>query len=161
MAEQLHDLVPGDTHVMMPDAPIAATRRQDVLMPRKGRDLPLMARHRPQLLATFNVPKLDFSSTNADAKKHPVVREVDAGDVGTLGGVAEVNDAARVGLPDVRRSLERNGDSVEAGPRDEVEVEVVNHAWCVENAFGLGRNFARLVGGRTSGGGECTGARGI
>jgi len=161
MAEQLHDLVPGHTHVMVPDAPIATTRRQDVLMPRKRRDLPLMARHRPQLLATLNVPKLDFSSANADAEKHPVVREVDAGDVGTFGGVAEVNDAARVGLPDVGRTLERDGDGVEAGPRDEVEVEIVDHAWCVEDAFGLGGDFAGLVGDGAGGGGECAGAGGV
>src|SRR5437588_521818 len=51
--KELHHLVPRDAHVVMPDAPIAACRAQNVSVPAERGDLRLMAGHRAQSLSRF------------------------------------------------------------------------------------------------------------
>lgn len=120
-----------------------------------------MARHRPQLLARLHVPQLHSPRAQSHTQEVPVCREIDAGDIRALGGLAHRRHYARVRLPDVGRVLERDRHGVLARPRDEVEVEVVYHARRIEHALGLRRDLARLVGGSACGARERTGTLGV
>jgi hypothetical protein len=56
MSEKLHHFMPCDTHVVMPDAPVAARRAQNMTMPAECGDLSLVPTHRAELLSSLNVP---------------------------------------------------------------------------------------------------------
>ena len=143
--KELHDLVPRNAHVVMPDAPIAACRAQDMSMPRERRDLRLMPAHRAQPLPRLDVPQFDLARANADAQERAIVRKVHRGDVCALGRLADLHHRTRVRPPDVRVLGERDRDDILHGPREEVEVEVVDHPRRVEHALRLRRNLPRPV----------------
>jgi hypothetical protein len=158
MPKELHDLVPRHTHIVMPYAPVAATRAEYMRVPRERGNLALMPAHRPELLAGLNVPELDVTCAESDAEEQAVVGEADGGDIRAVGGVADVGHGTCIGTPDVCAGFEGDDDNVEGGPGDEVEVKVVDHAGSVEDAFGLSGEASRFVGGGSCGGGEGCGA---
>ena len=55
------DLMLGDAHIVVPDAPILAAAAQDMAIPAKRRDACLVAAHRPQSSARFDIPEFHFS----------------------------------------------------------------------------------------------------
>ena len=120
--------------------------------PTKARYLACAARvrarcHRAQLLRRGDVPELDRTCAESDPDVGPVPAEIDTGDVRVVGSVPKMGDDACVGSPEVGAFAECDADEIECAPRDEVEVKVVDHAWCVEDAFGGGRDASRLGGG--------------
>ena len=148
MSEELHNFVPCDAYVVMPDAPIAARRAQNVSVPAESGDLRLVPAHRTQLLPSLDVPQLDLTRADADTEERAVVRKVDRGDVRALGRLADLHDRARLRLPDVRVLGERDRDDVLHGPREQVEIKVVDHPGRVEHPLGLRRDLSRPVGDR-------------
>ena len=148
MPKELHHLVPCDAYVVMPDAPIAARRTQNVTVPAESGDLCLVPAHRTQLLPRLDVPQLNLARTDADAEERAIVGKVDRGDVGALGRLADLHHRARLRLPDVRVLGERDRDDVLHRPREQVEVKVVDHSRRVEHPLGLRRDLPRPVGHR-------------
>src|SRR6267142_2746530 len=145
MSDKLHHLVPCDTHVMVPDAPISACRAQEMAVPAERSDLSLVPAHRAQFLSGLDVPQLDLARADADPQERAVVGKVHRGDVGALGRRADLHHPARVRLPDVSVLRERDGDDVLHGPRQQVEVKVVDHSGRIEHALGLRRDLPRPV----------------
>jgi hypothetical protein len=113
-----------------------------------------VTKHGTQLLAGLDVPKLYVTIAGCNAKEHPVVGEVEGRDVGVMRGIGEVGDSAGVGAPEVGGGLEGDGEGVERGPGEDVEVEVVDDVGGVKDALWLGREAAGFRGLGANGGGE-------
>lgn len=143
--KELHHFVPRDAHVVMPDAPIAARRAQNVSVPAERGDLRLMAGHRAQSLSRLDVPQLDVARADADAEERAVVGKVDRGDVRALWRLTDLRHRARLGPPDVRVLGERDGDDVLRRPREQVEVKIVHHPRRVQHPLRLRRDLPRPV----------------
>ena len=145
MSKQLHNLMPRHPHIMMPNTPISTPRAQNMLMPRKRSNLPLMPTHRAQLLPRLHIPKLNLPIPIPNPQKRAVVGEVDAGDVRPLGCLAQLDDGASVCFPDVGRCFEGNSHCVLTRPAEKVEIKIVHHTRSIEHPLRLCRDLPRLV----------------
>jgi hypothetical protein len=62
--------------------------------------------------------------------------------------------SACISMPDVGGSLKGNNNDVEGGPGDEVEIEVIDYARCIEDTFRLSGEVFGFVSSSSCGGGE-------
>ena len=148
MSKELHHLVPCDAYVVMPDAPVATRRAQDMSVPAESCDLRLVPTYQMQLLPSFDAPQLDVARTDTDTEERAVVRKVDREDVGAPGRLADLHDRTCLSLPDVCVLREHDHDDILHGPQEQVEVKVVNHPGRVKHPLWLRGDLSRLVGNR-------------
>ena len=74
-------------------------------------------------------------------------RQIEAGDLGIVTRITEMRDDACIGCPEVDVFAKCDAEDVESAPGNKVEVKVVDHACCLEDAFGSGRDASGLGGG--------------
>jgi hypothetical protein len=56
MPQEFHYFMTGNPNIVMPNTAVTTTRAQDVLVPRKRRNLTLVAAHSAQLLTRLDIP---------------------------------------------------------------------------------------------------------
>ena len=122
---------------MMPNTPITASRAQKMFVPRKASNLRRMTRHGTQFGLSFDIPQFDFSRPDTHSEELTVVGKIDSTDVGPFRGLAQVDDFSRVSFPNVTVLGQGNGDHVETTPRDQVEIEIIDDAWSVQDPLRL------------------------
>ena len=137
VAVQHADLVLGDAHIVVPDAPVLAAAAQDVAVPAERRHARLVVAHRPQPLVRLDVPQLDVAVAEPDRDVRAVAGPVERAHVRPLRRVGEVRDRPRLRVPHVRLLREPDGEGVARRPREQIEVVVVDHQGRVEDAFWL------------------------
>lgn len=145
MPQELHDLVLSHSDVVEPDAAVCATRSQDVVIPRQGRNLSLMAGHGSEFLSCFHIPNFNVAIPVSDSKKSSIRGEVNCADIGSLRSGSEQVDITRLSIPNVGALAQSDGKLIQTRPRDKIQVEVVYHAWRIQHALGTGRDDTGLV----------------
>lgn len=137
----------GDTHVVVPDAPILAAAAQDMAIPAKRRDACLAAAHRPQPSASFDIPDFHLSIAQPNGNIRAIARPVERADIVPLCCLGEARDGPGLRVPDICVLRERDSEDISRRPGEQVEIVVVDHTGRVENAFRL-RGEAPLLRAR-------------
>lgn len=155
------EVVLGNANIVVEDVGVAGARREDVVVPSKGRDTGLVTGHGADLLLALNRPELHKVVGGADSNVRAVSHPGHGGHdgVGVSGGVEleELVDGAVGGVPEVDGGAESNGDLVLGGPVKEVEVVVIDEAGGIEDALGLSSNVTEGTLGSSSARGSVLG----
>mmetsp|Transcript_16758 Transcript_16758/g.50803 ORF Transcript_16758/g.50803 Transcript_16758/m.50803 type:complete len:250 (-) Transcript_16758:354-1103(-) len=141
VADARADGVVADADVVVDDRRIATRRRDDVRVPREGRDARRVAVHAAQAARRADVPQFGDASCGADrevARSRLARQPRDRADVvfAVAAGaqVRQLANRAVRGIPDVHRRAERHGDAVVGAPLDQIQVVVVEQVGRVEHA---------------------------
>jgi hypothetical protein len=74
--------------------------------------LTLVSTHRPELLSSFYIPQLDFTSSETNTEVSTIIRKINRGDICAFRRFTKVRDNPRIGPPDVRAFSKGDSNNV-------------------------------------------------
>ena len=142
MTDKLGRVVGWAAQVTVQDAVVTAAGAKKGIVPRYGADATVVSSHSLDKFVLGCIPNLEFSGVSSNCEESTISGPLNRCHSVVGPNVTELGHLAVVGRPEVDTGAQAYSKDVLCRPVDEIKIEIVLKAWCVENLKWLLGNYS-------------------